>query len=67
MKVLTLTYSKPYFADTMLARVLNLPGQEEENIFIYKLTVSELYIMMLYPVNAYEQDFYLEYYRRKGH
>lgn len=63
-KRILLTYDKPYLPDFMKKVNPNFPGIIDRDIFIFKLNANELYTMELYPINEFEQWFYLCYYKK---
>lgn len=66
VQALTLYYKKPYFPDPIMETVLKMPGLKSEDIWIYKITNDELYIMDRYPINEYENWVNLLYFRKNS-
>ena len=63
-KRVLLTYDKPYIPNDIKKLGLPIPGIPSDNLYIYKITKTELFLIELYPISEYEQWFNLRYYKK---
>ncbi len=63
-KRILLTYDKPYIPNDIKKLGIQIPGIPSDNLYIFKITKTELYLLELYPISEYEQWFHLRYYKK---